>query len=130
MTVESDLAGTAEATVKIPANTMKLLRQSYDTREKILDWWLALFVVAALAYTFRSQLRGMVLPDANPNLGKTPNMVPNQGVGNAFPNFGINPQVYTYNMPPSRTIRDDRGPAVSRTPRDPSGQPEFPDLGS
>lgn len=129
MEIERDLGETAEATIRIPANTMKLLRQSYDTREKVLDWWLAVFVAGALVYAFRNELRGFVTPDTDPNAGKDPSMVPNQGVGDALPNRGINPMVYTYNLPPSRLIKERRGPSGTRKPFDPSGMPEFPDLG-
>jgi len=126
MDVEADLGNTAEQTIRIPANAMRLLRQSYDSREKVLDWWLAIFVTAALVYAFRDQLRGFVKPQADANAGRVDSMVPNQGVGDAFPNYGINPLIYTYNMPPSRFIKERRGPSGTRVPYSPSGGPAFP----
>jgi hypothetical protein len=124
--VIEDVSATADETIRIPRNAMRLLRQSYDSQEKVKDWLLAIFVVGALVYVFRNQLMGF-LPNAGPNVGRQDNYVPNQAVGDAFPNTEVSPRIYTYNMPPSRDVRHDRGPSSTRIPSNPSCPPRFPD---
>src|ERR1700735_2038935 len=98
--VIADLSATADETIRIPRNAMRLLRQSYDSQEKAKDWLLAIAVVGAMVYVFWDELRGF-LPNAGPNVGRQANYVPNQAVGDAFPNTEIQPRIYTYNMPAS-----------------------------
>jgi hypothetical protein len=124
--VIAELNATADETIRIPRNAMRLLRQSYDSQEKVKDWLLAIAVVGAMVFVFRNQLMGL-LPNAGPNVGRHDNYVPNQKVGDAFPNTEVQPRIYTYNMPPSRSVRHDRGPSATRPPSNPSCPPGFPD---
>ena len=125
--VIADLDATAEETIRIPRNAMRLLRQSYDSQEKAKDWLLAFAVVGAMVYVFWDELRGF-LPNAGPNVGRHANFVPNQAVGDAFPNTEIQPRIYTYNLPPSRAVRHNIGPTMSPAPRNPSNPPLYPDV--
>jgi hypothetical protein len=118
-------AAAGEQTIKIPSNVMGWLRQSYDSREKILDWSLAFIVAGLMVYTFRGPLLGMVWSIDDPNAGKADNPQPNMDVGDAFPNTGATSRIYTYNMPPSRDIRSDAGPSGTGVPRNPSRPPEY-----
>jgi len=138
------LAGAADAAlqesehvVRVPANMMRLLRESYDTRQKQLDWWLALAVAGALCWAFRDQLMGIVgLSDATANAGAYPHMKPNQDIGQAFPTpsgatgagRGTVWNGYTYNLPPSRQLKEARGPSATRQPWSPSLAPSFPTI--
>jgi hypothetical protein len=131
MTLESDLGQTARDTVRVPANIMGLLRQSYDTREKALDWCLAIAVVAALTFAFRDEIRGMfdAQPNPDPNAGMDPEPQANVNVRGAFPDAGPSggrwPALYAYNMPSSRIIRMSVGPSGVGTPANPSANPSF-----
>jgi hypothetical protein len=122
-----------EETIRIPRNVYGLLRQSYDTREKVLDWLLAFAVVGALIYAFRDQLLAAcipkVLPDEHdtPEAGRYEDMQINQNVAGALPQGQqAKANVYTYNLPPSRNIRHGVGPSGTRPPNDPGAPPVFP----
>lgn len=119
-----------ETATRIPANVMGLLRQSYDSREKALDWLLAIGVSVALVYCFRDEIRGFVgTPEAGPNAGAAPDPQPNQDIGTAFPFAGPDggrwPALYAYNMPPSRNIRSSVGPSGMMPPANPSLPPTY-----
>lgn len=126
MTVEADLDMAANQTIRVPSNIMGLLRQSYDSREKMLDWMLAIGVTVALVVAFRDELRSMlgVSGDAGPNVGRRAPSVPNQDLGSAFPYAGRTggryPALYAYNMPTSRNFRYGIGPSGTRPPDNPS----------
>jgi hypothetical protein len=126
------MSETIATTERIPANIMGLLRQSYDSREKILDWVLAIGVTLALVYAFRDELQSLVgSPDqAGPNTGRSPEPQPNQNIAGAFPNAGTEggrwPGLYAYNMPSSRDIRYTVGPSATAPPVNPSNPPEYP----
>lgn len=126
-----DLTEAADATIRVPANLMGFIRASYDTREKTLDWMLALGVAGALTFAFRDEIRTWLGFDAaaGANIGRADNQVPNQDIGSAFPYAGPEggrwPALYNYNMPASRRIRYDVGPSGTRVPEDPSLQPGY-----
>lgn len=117
------LGDSYEEVVKIPSGVMNLIRQSYDSRERVLDWMLALSVAGALIYVFRAQISGMITPPKDPNAGKT-DMVPNQDVKNAVCDSNMRPpkaNIYTYNMPRSRSeIASRIGPSSVRIPFNPA----------
>lgn len=125
MSIESDTGAAAEHVVRVPAGIMQLLRQSYDTREKALDWFMAFAVVGTMAYVFRHQLRGLIDADASPDAGLDDAPVPNQDVRGAFPRGSVSPQVYTYNLPPSRAIRTGIGPSMTPAPGNPACPPSY-----
>lgn len=131
MSVDQDFAGAADETIRVPGNLMHFIRQSYDTREKMLDWMLALGVAGALTFAFRDEIRTWlgIAGEAGPNVGRADNIVPNQDIGSAFPYAGREggrwPALYNYNMPSSRNIRYNAGPSGTRPPRNPSLQPTF-----
>ena len=114
-------------TIRVPRNIMGLLRQSYDSREKVLDWLLAFSVALALAYLFQDQIRSLFLPDpdVNANLDDPPQ--PSQAVDEAIPPCNATvAKIYTYNLPPSRIFRNDRGPSMTPPPANPSAPPSYP----
>lgn len=120
-TIEGAASEAAGRTIRVPANIMGLLRQSYDTREKVLDWMLAIGVTAALAYAYGDEIRGWLAapePDAP---------APNADVGGAFDASIRKPEIYTYNMPVSRRARYGPGPSAVSPPADPGQPPAFPD---
>lgn len=119
--LDTALTDTADATVRVPANIMSLLRQSYDSREKVLDWILAITVAGLMVLVFRENLSEILFPDAGPNAGRADEPVPNQALASAFPYAGRSTdRLYTYNLPPSRDIRYARGPSATRPPGNPS----------
>lgn len=127
----SETLGTAadhagEATVRVPANLYSMIRASYDSREKQLDWILAICVVGAMSFAFRKQLIALVVPD-NPNDALPDPPAPSQDLSTAFPFGGrtASERVYTYNMPSSRLQRYQPSVTGTRTPSDPSVQPSF-----
>jgi hypothetical protein len=122
-----------ETTIRIPRNVYAMLRESYDSREKVLDWLLAFAVVAALVYAFRDQLLACVMPKVIPDEHDTPeagrheDMMPNQNIAGALPaRQAAQSNIYTYNMPPSRNLRHGMGPSGTRPPDDPGQAPAFP----
>lgn len=116
-----DLEGEA---IRIPSNIMGLLRQSYDSREKALDWVLAFAVAGTLVYVFRDDLRGLIYgPPGDPDAGRADSQQPSQDVGGAFPQAGRRPDLYTYNMPSSRVLRQGRTVSATPPPTDPSSVP-------
>lgn len=125
----AEVGAAAEAagreTVRIPSNVMGLLRRSYDTREKMLDWLLAFVVAGVMIYAFRGPLLGFVWATSDPEEGKPDPPVPNSAVGQAFPNTGIPSRIYTYNMPSSRNYRNFPGPSGTRPPENPSCPPDY-----
>jgi len=113
----------AEEMTRIPANLMAVLRHSYDTREKVLDWLLSLAVVACMAFTFRAQLRG-VFNRINP--GSAP-LRPNEAMpDNGSPNCTgrVVSFLYTNNQGP-RTARTGRVPTGTRPPISPNRAPGY-----
>lgn len=129
--ITRDTAQAADAAegrmVRVPANMMRIIRQSYDSREKVLDWCLAIGVVVALCWAFRDQLMNVLWPVPDPNAGRTDAPVPNQDVATALP-IG-NParaDVYTYNMPKSRQIKFGSAPSGVGPPDNPSLPPLYP----
>ena len=119
----------ADEVIKVPAGLMGLLRQSYDTREKVLDWMLSFAVVWVMVILFRQQLTEMWgQRNLGPNAGRKDNLVPNQDLASMIGAVGdIPPGIYTYNMPSSRMIRYARGPSGTRVPSDPSATPVYPE---
>lgn len=131
MTVESDVGVAANAagtqTVRIPANLYHFVRKSYDSREKVLDWCIAITLVAVMAYVFRDQIRAAVQPDASLNTGRADDPEPNQDYADALPaGQRARADVYTYNLPPSRGIAYRTAPSGIPTPGNPSLPPVFP----
>lgn len=128
-----DIAAAADHAVRVPAGIMALLRQSYDSREKVLDWLLAIGVVAALVWAFRDDIRSSIgiTSATDPNLGRTDPAVPSMDVRGAFPGAGRTggrwPALYAYNMPASRAFRYAAGPSGTRPPTDPSVPPDYPE---
>lgn len=127
MTVETELSQAGRQTVRIPQNIMSLLRQSYDSREKVLDWCLAFGVAGALVYVFRDELAALARPPSvDPNAGRADEPIPNVDLATAFPaNQRAQPSLYTYNMPVSRAIRYSVGPSGTMPPIDPSQPPDY-----
>lgn len=120
-----DAAG--EAVVRVPANMMRMIRASYDSREKVLDWCLAITVVAALVWAFQDELMDVLWPGADANAGRADAPYPNQDVTTAFPfNNRVPPDPYTYNLPVSRSYKYGTAPSASATPGNPSLPPQFP----
>jgi hypothetical protein len=114
-------------TVRVPANMWRLIRQSYDSREKVLDWCLAIGVVIALVWAFRDQLLNVLWPVPDPNAGRSDAPLPNQDVATALP--AGNParsDIYTYNMPVSRQIKYGSVPSGVGPPSNPSLPPLYP----
>lgn len=122
-----DAAGElGDTVVHIPANLMGLIRQSYDSREKVLDWLLAISVVVVMAYVFRDEIRSCFVVDPSANTGRTDEVQPSQDIQGAFPYGGRNTdRLYTYNMPSSRNYRYTVGPSSTRPPNNPSAPPDF-----
>lgn len=123
------VADVTDQTIKVPEGIMRLLRQSYSTREKALDWILAIAVVAVMAYAFRDQLRGMLAPSTDPNAGLD-DVTPSQDINGprgAFPR--TNPRApadpFTYNMPSSRALRNNAYPLGPAPPVNPSSVSVF-----
>lgn len=128
MTVEVDIkeatGAAARETIRIPSNVMGLLRESYDTRQKVLDWMLSIGVIAVLIWAFWEPLG---------SLFGGQDMKPSQnvsGVGGALPPRQTAPaNIYTYNLPSSRRmIRTGVGPTGTRPPNNPSNPPGFQSL--
>lgn len=109
-----------EETVAIPANIMGLLRQSYDSREKMLDWLLAIATVGVVVAVFWPQLRA---------ISGRKDMLPNDNVSGALPNKGGYTDYLTYNLPPTRQLRARIGPSVTRIPFPPGSGPWYADQG-
>jgi len=128
--IEIDLDETAADTIRVPRNIMGLLRRSYDTREKVLDWMLAIFVATALAWMFRDQFVSLFwVTDPTPNAGRDDPPIPSQNVNEALdPGNEIPARVYTYNLPKSRTTKYFPGPSSNTIPTDPSQPARFPAL--
>jgi hypothetical protein len=125
-TIETAAGDAADRVVRIPANLMGLLHQSYDSRQKVLDWMLAIGTVALLAWAFREQITAVISPPLDdPDAGLNDPAVPNMDLAGAFPASGKRPDLYTYNMPGSRIGSHPFGPTVTRMPRDPSTQPTY-----
>lgn len=124
--VIAEVSNAADETIRIPRNVMGLLRQSYDSREKVLDWMVSIVVAVALVWAFRKELRGAIGASSDPQAGAAPSLQPNMDIGDAFSNRGILARVYTYNMPMSRNIIKRVGPSGTRPPQNPSATPSYP----
>ena len=112
MSVEENVGRASEEVLRIPAGVMNLLRQSYSTRETVLDWMLAAAVVAVCAYAVWPMLK-------RPRLDKT-DMKPNQDVKEAVGGVdSIYKRTYTYNLPPGRRVAHRVGPSPFSAPRPP-----------
>lgn len=118
---------TAEGeTIRVPRNLMGFIRRSYDTREKVLDWMLALFVAIALAWMFQDEVRSWFVPDGDLNAGRDDGPQVNQDTATAIPPGGAQQtqaEVYTYNQPPTRQIRYAAPPTGAFVPGNPSLPP-------
>lgn len=125
--IETNLSETSAETIRVPRNIMGLLRQSYDTRERVLDWMLALFVAGALVLMFRDQIWACFIGDPSANAGRDDEPIPSQDINSAIPpqNSTV-AKLYTYNMPSSRSIKFRAGPSMTPPPSDPSQPPLFP----
>jgi hypothetical protein len=122
-TISSATNEAYEQVINIPSGVMDLVRKSYDTRDKVLDWMLAVGVVATLVYVFWNQICSL-LPSA---LDKY-DIMPNQDVTGALGKTPCQPvsNIYTYNMPPARKNISDRvGPSSVRVPTNPGNGPQF-----
>ena len=127
----ADLGAAADAaesqTIRVPRNVMRLLEQSYGSREKVLDWMLALGVAATMVWVFRGQLAAMVgSVDTDPNVDRAGPLKPNTDLAGAFPASQRRPDLYTYNMPSSRALRNNPAPGGTGVPQDPSAPPSYP----
>ena len=115
MAIEDDAGRASEEILRIPAGVMNLLRQSYSTREKVLDWLLAGAVAAVALYAAWPMLKRRRLDQTD--------MVPNQDVKGALGAAGsvdtVYKQTYTYNLPPGRRIAHRVGPSPYSAPRPP-----------
>ncbi len=126
--------GAYEETVRIPSGVMRLVRASYDSRERVLDWCLAFAVVAALCWAFRDQIMACVMVSSDTNAGRHDPLVPSEDVDGALPLSGVvapsmpTRDLYSWNMPPSRTIAFQRGPSATRRPWNPGMGGQFPSL--
>jgi hypothetical protein len=116
----------ADDTIEIPRNVMGLLRQSYDTRQKMLDWMLAIGVALLMGWAFRAELMGLLAPSYDVNDGTQDNYQPNMNLGEALRTDGVPSQIYTYNLPPSRNVRTDPTPQGVGLPSNPSQPPMYP----
>lgn len=125
--IEGDLSDAAGATVRLPRNVYSYIRASYDSREKLLDWLLAIAAVAVVVYVMRDELRTMVSSDATPNAGLPDPPQANVDISTAFPFHGrvASDRIYTYNMPSSRAQKRYPGPAGTRLPANPSAPPSY-----
>lgn len=116
----------ATQTVRLPANLMGILRESYDSRQKVLDWMLSIAVVVVAVYAFWPTLKDL--------LNSEKIITPSQDVAGALPDVFAQPvpaSIYTYNMPSSRSkIRTGIGPSATRPPVNPSRPPSFSTLRS
>jgi hypothetical protein len=127
MTVADNLSDTSASMIRVPSNLMAHIRASYDSREKVLDWMLAFGVAIAMVWAFRDDIRTMLaVPNADPNVGRSPDQQPNQDVAGAFPASAVRPDLYSYNMPRSRRTRYAAGPSGTQPPSDPSQSPSYP----
>jgi hypothetical protein len=128
MSESKDPAGYDEI-FKVPTGVMDLVRKSYDTRQRVLDWTLAIMIVTLIAFTFRAQLAAFYSSCTNANAGKT-DLAPNMNVKEAVGKTGQKVEnLYTYNMPPARKLIASRvGPSSVRVPLNPSTGPLYPDL--
>ena len=117
MSIGSTAESVAEEGIAIPRNVMGLLRASYDTREKHLDWLLAIATVGVVTLVFWPQIKEACT-------GAKRDMVANQNVGSALKGDVID--LYTYNLPPTRQLRNRVGPSGTRVPFNPGYGPWFP----
>lgn len=112
----------ATKTIELPSNLMGILRESYDSRQKVLDWMLSLAVVAICVWAFWGPLSA---------LRTDKRITPSQDVDDALPNVFKQPvpsNIYTYNLPSSRKIKQGIGPSATRRPLNPSHPPSFTSL--
>lgn len=121
--IEQEAADAAKGTIRIPSNVMGLLRESYDTRQKVLDWMLSIGVIAVLVWAFWSPLGELF---GGKDIKPSQNV---SGPGGALPKQVAPANIYTYNLPPSRRgIRTGIGPSLTRPPHNPSTAPGFQSL--
>lgn len=124
MTVETDLSDAATASVRVPGDILQLVRQSYDTRQKALDWLLALSVAGALVWAFQDELKAWIWPaNLPPDAGRDATPQPNQDVAGAYPFYGRGPDRLSYNLPPSRSLQYGRVQSAVGLPSNPSAPP-------
>lgn len=125
----SDAIGVAregvEEIARVPQGVMRLLQQSYATRERHLDWLLALVAVGAVVYAFWPQICDGVKQGKAGVGTNNPDSKPNDDIKGALSD---NPSVrlYTYNLPAARNFAPRRGPTVVPTPQNPSFSPAYP----
>lgn len=116
---------TSEQVIRLPSGVVRLVRQSIDSRERVLDWMLALAVAGTMLYVFWDQVCGLVNPSKSVNAG----------LGDTQPNYdgktmggdGIQSvsTFITYNMPSSRKFAQRVGPSNIRIPDNPQNGPQF-----
>lgn len=113
-------------TIRVPRNLMGYIRRSYDTREKVLDWMLAIFVAITLAWMFQDEIKSWLVPDGGINAGRDDGPQVNQDTEGAIPTGGAEQtqaEMYTYNQPATRQIRYAAPPTGAFVPRNPSLPP-------
>jgi hypothetical protein len=126
-TASTEAGEAADKLVRVPAGVMDLLRQSYGSRERVLDWMLAIGVTVTMAYVFRDELMGLITPPDDANAGRVDSFQPNQNVPGAFPRGQKAPaNPYTYNMPPSRSVRYSVDTSGMMPPGNPAQTPFYP----
>jgi hypothetical protein len=116
----------ATETVRVPRDLLAHFRQTYDTREKLLDWMLAAGVVAALLWAFRDELwSSWGWGEAGVNAGRAGPSQPTQDTSGLACSSATRPDLYNYNAPFSRYLRYAIGPAGTAPPGNPSLPPAF-----
>lgn len=122
--IAADLNETTEQVVRLPSGVLRLVRESYDSRERVLDWMLAFFVSGALIYVFWDQLSSLASPSKSANAG-LPDVIPNNDIKNAVGNGQPVGNYFTYNMPTSRQYASRIGNANTRIPFNPADGPQY-----
>ena len=121
-----DAGRLAKDTIRIPAGVMGMLQQSYSTRERQLDWLLAIVAVGATMYAFWDQIAGACGYAGKVGAGtEIPDHRPNEDVTSALPR-DPSAKLYNYNMPASRNMAWRRGPSMNPIPNNPSFTPAYP----
>jgi hypothetical protein len=122
----ADLADNAtEQVIRLPSGVVRLVRQSIDSRERVLDWMLAFAVAGTMLYVFWDQVCGLVAPSKSANAGLTDSQ-PNYD-GKTMGGDGVKSvsTFINYNMPSSRRFANRVGPSNIRIPDNPQNGPQF-----
>jgi hypothetical protein len=119
------IADTYKDVVHIPSGVMDLVRQSYDSRERVLDWMLAIAVVGVLLYLMGPKFNLSFTKLVGVNADKI-DLMPNQDVAAAVGTNQPVETIYTYNMPIARrNIAYNVGPTSVRKPFNPKFGPQY-----